>query len=497
MQQLSGLDASFLSMETGTTFGHVGGVSIIDPLPDGTSLRFSDVQALIAGRLHLLPPYTRRLVEVPLGLDRPWWIEDPDFDLDFHVREIGLPDPGNREQLAEQVARIHARPLDRSRPLWEMYFIEGLEGGAVALYTKTHHAAVDGVSGTELMSIMLDSAPEGREVEPAEARTTEPVPTPMTLLGHAFTSAASSPRRAMRIQRQMMQAGWVLARTQSGPWRRTAREAGGRTPFISELPVLRGMLNRPGANARDDVLSRPALPAPRTSLNRTITPHRALAYVSLPFHDVKVIKSRFGVTVNDVVMAMCAGALRQYLLDHDELPTTPLLAMTPVSVRTEAQAGSYGNHVSGMIAALPTNEPDPLRRIELAHEAMRVAKEQHAALPADLLTDITQFTPPGLLALGARAASRVRITDLTNMPFNVVISNVPGPQHPLYCAGARQTALYPVSIVTDGLGLNISVVSYDGGMHFGLVACRELVPDLWELMDHHTAALSELRKLAD
>lgn len=496
MQQLSGLDASFLSMETGTTFGHVGGVSVIDPRPDGTSVRFADVRALIESRLHLLPPYTRRLVEVPLGLDRPWWIEDPAFDLDFHVREIGLPPPGNRQQLGEQIARIHARPLDRSRPLWEMYFVEGLEGGSVALYTKTHHAAIDGVSGTELMSVMLDSSPEGREVDPAGPRHTEPVPTSYTLLGHAWSSAASSPRRMLRMQRNLMRASWVMARGQRGSWGRTVREAVERVPFLSDLPGLRNVLNQPAPDGADEMLSRPSLTAPRTSFNRPITPHRTWAYASLPLHDVKAVKTHFGVTVNDVVMAMCAGALRRWLLDHQELPTSPLLAMTPVSVRTEAHADTYGNQVSGMIAALPTNEPDPVRRLELAHEAMRIAKDQHAALPAELLTDITLFSPPGLTALGARVASRVRIADLANPPFNVTISNVPGPQQPLYCAGARQTALYPVSIVTDGLGLNISVVSYDGGMHFGLIACRELVPDLWNLMDHHTEALSELRRLA-
>jgi WS/DGAT/MGAT family acyltransferase len=247
----------------------------------------------------------------------------------------------------------------------------------------------------------------------------------------------------------------------------------------------------------DGMLSRPGLPAPRTSFNRPITAHRRWAYASLPFDDVKAIKSHFGITINDVVMAICAGALRQWLQERQELPTTPLLAMTPVSVRNETNANTLGNQVSGMIAVLPTHEPDPRRRLELAHEAMRAAKEQHAALPANVLADFSQFTPPGLVALAARLSSRLRIADFANPPFNVTISNVPGPQHPLYFGGVRQLALHPVSIVTDGLGLNITVVSYDGGLHFGIVACRELVPDLWGLMDHHADALAELRKLVD
>jgi WS/DGAT/MGAT family acyltransferase len=267
-------------------------------------------------------------------------------------------------------------------------------------------------------------------------------------------------------------------------------------PFVSDLPFIRDAVAVEPTH-RERMLSRPGLPAPRTSFNRQITPHRRFAFASMPFDDVKVVKARFDTTVNDVVMAVSAGALRRWLLDRQELPTTPLLAMTPVSVRTDAEKGSYGNRVSGMIAALPTTEPDPVRRLELAHEAMRIAKEQHAALPADVLTDITQFSPPGLTALGARRASRVGVADLANPPFNVTISNVPGPQHPLYCAGFRQAALHPVSIVTDGLGLNISLVSYGGRIHFGLIACRELIPDLWALMDHHADALAELRKAAE
>ena len=228
MQQLSGLDASFLSMETATTFGHVGGVTIFEPDASGHNIEFEQVRHLIAERLPLLPPYTKRLVEVPFGLDRPWWIEDPDFDLEFHVREIALPAPGNREQLAEQVARIHSRPLDRARPLWEMYFIEGLEGGAVALYTKTHHAAIDGVSGTELMTVMLDTSPKGSDIEvPSTPRQGETPPTPFELLGRSLSSAVVSPRRAMRMQRNLARAGMALAASRAA---RGARRPGNRSP---------------------------------------------------------------------------------------------------------------------------------------------------------------------------------------------------------------------------------------------------------------------------
>ena len=291
----------------------------------------------------------------------------------------------------------------------------------------------------------------------------------------------------------------TMARQQGGSWVNTSQEALSRVPPLNTLPFVRDLV-APRRRAEEEVLSRPNLSAPRTSFNRPITAHRRVAFGSVPFGDIKVVKSRFGMTVNDVVMAVCAGGLRQWLTDHHELPTSPLLAMTPVSIRADDRGGAgdqvAGNQVSGMIAALPTNEADPRRRLQLAHEAMKIAKEQHKAMPANLLADLANFSPPGLAALAARTLSRFRVADLTNPPYNVTISNVPGPQQPLYLAGHKQTAMYPVSIVTDGLGLNITVVSYDGQLHFGLIACRELVPDLWALMDHLVTSVAELRALA-
>ncbi len=494
MQQLSGLDASFLHMETPATFGHVSSVALLDPSSAKGHLDPDEIKQLLEGRLHLLPPFRRRLVEVPFGLDHPYWIEDPDFDLDFHVRHIALPRPGNRHQLAEQVARLAARPLDRSRPLWELYLIEGLENGLVAQFTKIHHCAIDGVSGAEIMTTLLDVTPEPREVpKPKRAWKPDRVPSELEMLGRGALALASQPRKALRFQRNVLRSLGLRAGVRS-------------LPTIAALPVLANLgaiaiptleaLMRRAPRGDGGMLEQPQLEAPRVSFNRTITPHRRWAYGSLSLEDAKAVKNAFGMTLNDVVMALCAGALRRFLAEHDELPRDPLLAMVPVSVRTEEQKGKLGNRVSAMVAVLPTHVASPVERLRLAHEAMKTAKEQHNAMPADMLQDFSQFATPAVAARAARVIARTKIADRLKPPFNVVISNVPGPQFPLYCNGARMIAAYPVSAIADGVGLNITVLSYMGSLDFGLLACRELVPDIWDLMGYLGDELKELKEAA-
>jgi WS/DGAT/MGAT family acyltransferase len=468
MQQLSGLDASFLQMERPTAPAHVGSLVVFDPATAPEPFTFERQRALIAERLHLVKPFTRRLVSVPFNLDKPYWIEDPDFDLDFHVRHIAVPSPGGREEVAELAAHIVARPLDRSRPLWELYVVEGLEGGAVAQLTKIHHACVDGVSGAEILGSLLDVTPEPPDIAPPpETRPLERVPNQMEMLVRGAAGALTTPRAGVRL----------------------ARRAAPRLPSIGRTFV-------PGLRRSEQYLSRPPQTAPRTPFSGVVTPHRRFAFSSLPLSEVKAVKRLLDVTVNDVVMAMCTGALRQWLIDHDGLPAQPVLAMVPISVRTPEQLGTYGNRVSAMIAALPTNEADPIRRLHLVHDEMQIAKEQHAAIPADLLQDVTQFTPPSVLALAARLISRTRIANRISLPFNVVISNVPGPQFPLYSGGARMKGIWPLSPVVDGVGLNMTLMSYDGSLDFGLLACRELVPDLWRLCDYLGDELAILHKAA-
>jgi WS/DGAT/MGAT family acyltransferase len=481
VQQLTGLDTSFLNMENATTYGHISGLAIFDPSTSpGAPATYEDVKRLIADRIHLLPPYRRRLVQVPFGLDHPYWIEDPDFDLDFHVRNIGLPPPGDDRQLAEQVSRIVARPLDRNRPLWELYVIEGLPGGLVAQLTKIHHCTIDGVSGAEILATLLDLEPEPRVVDPPRrAWRPEPEPTQIEMLARGLWAVAGTPRKAWRLGREGLRHLPELTRSLG----------------FGELPGA-SVINQLIGRSPEPMLSEAPTKAPRTSFNDRITPHRRFAFGSLPLGDVKEIKSQLGVTVNDVVMAICAGALRRYLEERDGLPADPLIAMIPVSIRTENQKGTFGNQVSAMSASLHTDVADAVQRLRRIHDSMSIAKEQHQALPATLLQDFAQFAPPAVAARAARVVARATAAQWMDVPFNVVISNVPGPQFPLYGVGSKLVANYPVSAINDGVGLNITVQSYNGSLDFGLIVCRELMPDVWDLMDYLRDALAELKAAA-
>ncbi len=474
MQQLTGLDAAFLAMETSSVYGHVGSVCVVDPSTAPEPLTLERLQGIISSRLHLVPPFRRRLAEVPFGFDQPYWIEDPDFDIEFHVRELALPAPGDDKQLAEQAARLHARQLDRRRPLWELYLISGLSGGRMAIYTKVHHAAIDGVSGNDILAAVLDLTPEGRDMGEIPAWKCDKVPGPVPLLARSVLSLAGHPVRAAKLTNGVV-------RSLPGMIKSPARPA---------IPVLDRVLPRRGASA---VLSQTGLRAPRTPFNRPVGPHRRWAFCTVPLADVKEVKNAAGATVNDVVMALCAGALRRWLVDHDALPDGPLVAAVPVSVRTEEQKGKGGNRVSTMTAPLPTHLSDPAERLGQCHEAMRAAKDQHGALPADLLSDVTQFAMPALAGQAARMAARLRLVEWLS-PFNLIISNVPGPNLPLFYAGARLLSYYPLSAIADGQGLNITVMSYGDGMHFGLIADRELVPDLDRLAGYLVDELDDLKK---
>ena len=478
MQQLTGVDANFLYMETGATVGHVCGVALLDPSTRDGELTFDAVRTVVEQRLPLLPPLRRRLVEVPLGIDRPYWADDPDFDLDFHVRELALPAPGGKEQLCEQVARIASRALDRHRPLWELYLLSGLEGGQLALLVKFHHAALDGVAGAELLTTLMDPTSTPPEPPPAQPWHPPPVPSELQMWARGVVGVSLQPLKVLDFQRRLL-------RTLPRSTRFFGRTA---APALTNL----GRLMTGGGSPDGQLLAGPVMIAPRTSFNRPITPQRRWTFGSASLQAVKEVKDAFGVTVNDVVMAACAGALRRWLELHDELSAQPLLAMVPLSVRTPEQQGQFGNRVSGMIAVLPTHLADPVDRLRAAHEAMRAAKEQHHAISAETLQDVTQFAMPALATRAARVAAQLRITDYVNPPYNVVISNVPGPRNPLYLAGATVRGYYPVSVVTDGLGLNITVQSYLDDLDIGLVSCRELVPDLEVLLGYLTDAIEEL-----
>ena len=484
MRQLTSLDAQFLAVESAGTYGHVGGLAVYDPsTAPGGEVTIGDVCRLVGERLHLLPPFRYRLVEVPFGLDLPYWAEDPDFDIDFHIRESAVPPPGDDRHLAQTVARIFARPLDRAHPLWELYLIHGLEGGRIALLTKVHHAVADGISGAEILSVLLDTSPEGREVEPPPdgAPAGERVPGELEMLGRGVLGLPRQPLRALRAVPSALPNLTALPGANAIP---------GGPALSGALTRVRGLL---GADTDDGVLEVGTARPPRTSFNGPVSPHRRFAFGSLSLDSVKALKNELGITVNDVVVALCATAVRDWLIERDELPDDPLVALIPVSVRSEEERGTYGNKVSGMVVPIPTNEADPRRRLMRTHELLKSAKERHNALPAQLLTDATAFIPPAVAALAARTT--VGIMSRTRPPLNLVISNVPGPREPLYCAGAELQGHFPVSVVMDGVGLNMTVMSYRDHIDFGVIADREQVDDVWSLMDGAGRALEELESV--
>jgi diacylglycerol O-acyltransferase / wax synthase len=473
MQQLSGLDASFLAMETANTTGHVGGLSVLDPSDAPAPLNLARLTEVMAERLPLVPVLRQKLLEVPLGLDQPYWVDDQDFDIEYHVREIALPRPGSDAQLNEQVSRLHARPLDRSKPLWELYLITGLAKKRAAVYTKIHHAAIDGASGVELLTVLFDLSPAGRDLPPAEPFRPAAAPPLPALAAKAAARLAWRPVQTARFTNELVKVIPTLA------------------PAVNTLVGNMLGLNRGDGSV---IATRPGR-APATPFNRSITPHRRFAFRSVNLATVKMVKNAFGVSVNDVVMAMCAGALRRWLLDHDALPDQPLIAMIPVSVRDPSAKGALGNRVSAMLAPLPTSVTDPALRLQVVHSATQVAKAQQASIPQGLVDQISDFAVP---ALAARAARVVFATGVLHRlpPFNITISNVPGPNTPVYLCGARLLAHYPVSVVTDGQGLNITLIGYLGQLHFGLVSCRELVPDIDVLAGYLTDELTLLEQAA-
>lgn len=480
MKQLSGLDAAFLYMETPTTYGHVTGLMIFErPRPDYDP--YAAVYAKYAALVGWLEPLHRRVVEVPFGLDHPYWVADPHFDLDFHVRELQLARPGLADQLAEQVCRIVARPMDRSRPLWEAYVIDGLADGRWALLTKYHHATIDGASGQLMLQLVTDTSPDAPASQPGPAWQPEPLPTDTELLRLALQHLARNPIKALRVQsrivRQLADAAGIHGLSSA------AAVAGSAVKRIAQL----------GSGERPKI-GLPTSPPPRTPWNKTITAHRRFAMRTASLDNVKQLKAATGGTVNDVVMAICAGGLREYLLAHNALPDRPLWAMVPVSIRTGDEADPWTNRVSAIVAELPTDCADPVQRVARCRDAMQQAKRLHELVPAAELVDLSQYSTPVLATAAVRLAARLHLANRVSLPFNLVISNVPGPRQPLYFAGAKLCHQFPVSVVTDGLGLNVTIVSYLDRIDFGFIADRDLIPDLWDLADMH---IDEIGRLFD
>ncbi|WP_179405624.1 WS/DGAT/MGAT family O-acyltransferase [Burkholderia guangdongensis] len=468
MDHLSNLDASFLHFETPETPMHVGSLMLLELPEDYDGDFYEDFKAMIGDRMHLASVLNRKLAQMPFELAEPVWIEDDDIDLDYHVRSHVLRRPGSMKQLEMLVARLHSTLLDRSRPLWEIFVIEGLENGQVAVYTKAHHSGVDGKAGTELAKVLYDTTPEIREVPPPRRK-----------------------RRANSYQlgvAELLQAALKNATSQY-------QKLGQTLPQISRAlttatRVLADQRTKPGERALNLGL------APKTIFNDSITNQRSFSTLSLPFNDVKALGKRVGGTVNTIVMAMCASALRNFLQQRDLLPKQSLIAAVPVSLR-DKDDDSMNNQVSAVRVDLATDVKDPAERFKTIHASSEAAKAVVRELQPVLRLDMPFNGSPWIMTGLASLYGRSNLASRMPAAANVLISNVPGPPSTLYVAGAKMLSFYPVSIPYHGSALNITVQSYAGQLDFGLTACRRILSqdESYELIELLKAALREIEAL--
>ena len=449
MEQLSGLDASFLYLETGNMPMHIGGLAIYDQstAPDGT-VTFKEILRFFEKRLHKARVFRQRIARVPLGLDHPYWVDDPDFDLEFHVRHIALPKPGDWRQLCIQVARLHARPLDTNRPLWEAYVIEGLDNvagvpeGSFALVTKLHHAAIDGVSGAEISAAIHDVSPQDAVAAPENDWYPERFPTTVELLTRSAAATAKKPVEFASFVKRNAPVAWRLGR---------------------------GLLNKE---------LRLTTNLPRTRFNGNVSPHRVFDGRSFSLDEIRAIKSRVeGATVNDVVVSVCGGALRRYLESKGELPEESLVAMAPVSARPDEMRTAAGNMVSTMSLPIRSDISDPLERLRAVHAASEQAKKLTHTLGASLVGELAHFLPSTTTGFVANAFNRAGLAKRLPPMYNTIITNVPGPNIPLYSMGSRMVASFGLGPVIHGLGLFQPVIGYNGQITISAISCREMMPD--------------------
>jgi len=465
MQQLSGLDSSFLYLETGSTPMHIGSLAIYDQsTAPGGHVTFKSILEFFDKRLHKARSFRQRLARVPFSLDHPYWIEDPDFDLEFHVRHIALPTPGDWRQLCIQTARLHARPLDLNKPLWEAYVIEGLDNvrgvpkGSFALMMKVHHAAIDGVSGAEMQGAIHDLSPNAEVEPPADEWLPDRLPTGIELLTRSLATNAVKP---FKFGRLLYRSAPPLGRVVGG--------------------LATRKLTLPGN-------------VPRTRFNGHVTPHRVFSGRKFDLNEVKAIKnSEEGTTVNDVIVSVCGGALRKYLQAKGELPDTSLVAMAPMSVRSPEQRLVGGNLVTAMSLPIRTDIEDPLDRLLAVHGESDQAKRLTHTMGPDLAADAAEFLPTTISGLIARTYGNSALVDRLPPLYNTVITNVPGVNVPLYSMGSRMVSTYGLGPVYHGLGLFQPVVSYNNTITISAVADRTMMPDPRFYMECLEESYAELK----
>jgi diacylglycerol O-acyltransferase len=476
MDQLSAMDASFLYSENERVANHVGGMYIYDQsTAPGGLVTFKRILKHLESRLHLVPRYRQKLLHVPGNLDHPYWIDDAKFDIEYHVRHMALPKPGDWRQLLIQASRLYDRPLDMSRPLWVFYVIEGLDNvaglppGSFAVVTKTHHALIDGVSGTAMATAIHETDPNAPDPAPPPWRP-EKAPTEIELLTRTYLNNLSQPFKFMQLMGEVSPAAQrVLEGLSSSRFR---------------VPEAIGQV-------------------PRTRFNGNVSGHKVLAATSFPIADLRAIKNAVeGATINDVILAIGGGALRRYLLDKNELPDKPLITLSPIAVRASkdptsaTMASAPGNEVTGMLVSLATDLKDPLARLQAVHDSAVNSKELTNAIGAKLMTDFNQFVPSVTAGLASRLASSLGLATRMQPIVNTVLTNVPGPQMPLYFCGAEMVNQYSLGIVQDGLTLFHGILSYNGKLSITAMSDREVMPDPAFYQDCLDESFRELRDAA-
>ena len=455
-RRVVGMDSAFLAGETPEWHFHVAALQIIDPSTT-TDFGFETFRQVCKRRIHLVPHFRWKLVTPPLRLGWSYFVDDPDFELDDHLHHISLPAPGGRAELDCLVGELVGLKIDRRRALWEMWFIDGLAHERVAILTKVHHSIIDGTSGVDVAAALYDLTPDLRDSAAAPVYEPSPIPSPLELSMRNAVNFVGVPLRMARLGREYLRQGAV------------------------SLPLALGE-------------HRPSLPfqAPRTMFNGQLTARRGFASVGLPLGLLRQIKGAAGVTLNDVVLAVCAGALRSYLVGHGELPDKALLAQVPVSTRAASSRADVGTRVGTMFVSLATHIADPVERLTRIHDNATSAKALAAARSGHGGVGLTDALPPALVSFAARAWSMARLDAWTPPIYNVIISNITGPSVDFYVAGAKIEAVYPIGPLLYGSGLNITAFSNGGTLDIGIVTSRELLPDPWLLADTFAPALDEL-----
>lgn len=456
------MDATFLYGETPTSPMHVGSVAILDG-----SLAFKDFRNIIASRIHQIPKFRRRLMHVPFSIDHPYWVDDPDFNIDMHINHVALPKDGDWKQLRRLSSRIFSQALDQSRPLWEFTFVEGLDNlsqvqpGSVAIISKVHHVAIDGMAGAGLLAVLFDFGPDTRPIPEPKEYKPKPLPNELSMIAKSSLGFAKSPLKFPKIIKETVEA---------------TLKAG----FVTRAQHL-------------DLPTAP-FSAPKTPLNGIISAQRKWNTSLISLERVKVLKNIMGTTINDILLAICAGALRNYLIELKKLPKKPMVAMVPISTRKDTDP-SDGNQLSAMLVQLATDIEDPIERLEKIYDNTLKGKTYQGATSANTLSNLAEAVPFGVANQAARLYSRYNVAKMHNPVFNVVITNVPGPQMPIYLHGHKLRHIMGMAPIIDGMGLIITILSYNGEISISPTSDKNSIPDMVVFSNYILESANELEKI--